>query len=59
MAQYQITVDSQLGLRGVDLIVSDDHGGLVRSIRQQLQGVTWQRCRLTLCVIFWMLLQRV
>lgn len=35
----------QRGLRGVDLIVSDDHGGLVRSIRQQLQGVTWQRCQ--------------
>lgn len=33
------------GLRGVDLIVSDDHGGLVRSIRGQLQGVTWQRCQ--------------
>lgn len=33
------------GLRGVDLIVSDDHGGLVRSIRKQLQGVTWQRCQ--------------
>ncbi|MFC7748518.1 IS256 family transposase [Paenibacillus thermoaerophilus] len=33
------------GLRGVDLIVSDDHGGLVRSIRRQLQGVTWQRCQ--------------
>lgn len=33
------------GLRGVDLIVSDDHGGLVRSIRQQLQGVAWQRCQ--------------
>jgi putative transposase len=35
----------QRGLRGVDLIVSDDHGGLVRSIRQQFQGVTWQRCQ--------------
>jgi len=33
------------GLRGVDLIVSDDHGGLVRSIRQQFQGVAWQRCQ--------------
>ncbi|UFJ39938.1 IS256 family transposase [Brevibacillus humidisoli] len=33
------------GLRGVDLVVSDDHGGLVRSIRQQLQGVAWQRCQ--------------
>jgi len=35
----------QRGLRGVDLVVSDDHGGLVRSIRQQLQGTTWQRCQ--------------
>lgn len=35
----------QRGLRGVDLVVSDDHGGLVRSIRQQFQGVTWQRCQ--------------
>ena len=33
------------GLRGVDLIVSDDHRGLVRSIRQQFQGVVWQRCQ--------------
>ena len=33
------------GLRGVDLIVSDDHGGLVRAIRKQFQGVTWQRCQ--------------
>lgn len=33
------------GLRGVDLIVSDDHGGLVRAIRQHFQGVTWQRCQ--------------
>lgn len=33
------------GLRGVDLVVSDDHGGLVRAIRQRLQGVTWQRCQ--------------
>lgn len=33
------------GLRGVDLIVSDDHGGLVRAIRQHFQGVTWQQCQ--------------
>jgi len=33
------------GLRGVDLITSDDHGGLVRAVRQQLQGVSWQRCQ--------------
>jgi putative transposase len=35
----------QRGLRGVDVITSDDHGGLVRAIRQRLQGVTWQRCQ--------------
>jgi transposase-like protein len=28
------------GLRRVDLIVSDDHGGLVRAVRQHFQGVT-------------------
>lgn len=33
------------GLKGVDLIASDDHGGLVRAIRQHFQGVTWQRCQ--------------
>lgn len=32
-------------LRGVDLIVSDHHGGLVRAIRTHFQGVTWQRCQ--------------
>jgi putative transposase len=42
------------GLRGVDLVVSDDHGGLVRSIRKQFQGVTWHGARRTSCVIFWM-----
>ncbi|MBG9795990.1 transposase, partial [Paenibacillus dendritiformis] len=35
----------QRGLRGVDYIVSDQHGGLVRAIRQHFQGVTWQRCQ--------------
>ncbi|MDT2193732.1 transposase [Paenibacillus larvae] len=29
----------------MDLGTSDDHGGLVRAVRQQLQGVTWQRCQ--------------
>ena len=32
-------------LRGVDLIVSDHHGGLVRAVRSHFQGVTWQRCQ--------------
>ncbi|MBO8173273.1 MAG: IS256 family transposase [Bacillaceae bacterium] len=32
-------------LRGVDLIVSDHHSGLVKAIRNHFQGVTWQRCQ--------------
>jgi putative transposase len=33
------------GLKGVDLIVSDDHGGLLRAIRTHYQGIAWQRCQ--------------
>jgi putative transposase len=33
------------GLRGVELIVSDDHGGLVNAIRRHFQGASWQRCQ--------------
>ena len=33
------------GLRGVELIVSDQHSGLVKAIRTHYQGVTWQRCQ--------------
>jgi len=32
------------GLRGVQLVVSDDHAGLVKAIRKHFQGVLWQRC---------------
>ena len=32
-------------LRGVDLIVSDNHGGLVKAVKGQFQGATWQRCQ--------------
>ena len=32
-------------LRGVDLVVSDDHSGLVKAVRNHFQGVTWQRCQ--------------
>ncbi len=32
-------------LRGVDLIVSDNHGGLVKAVKGQFQGTTWQRCQ--------------
>lgn len=33
------------GLAGVDLVVSDHHGGLVNAIHVQFQGATWQRCQ--------------
>lgn len=33
------------GLSGVDLVVSDHHGGLVNAIQIQFQGATWQRCQ--------------
>lgn len=33
------------GLRGVDLVVSDSHGGLVNAVQQQFQGAVWQRCQ--------------
>jgi len=32
-------------LRGVDLVVSDDHSGLAKAVRTHFQGVTWQRCQ--------------
>jgi len=35
----------QRGLHGVDLVVSDQHNGLIRAIRQYFQGATWQRCQ--------------
>jgi transposase-like protein len=33
------------GLSGVRLVISDDHRGLVKAVREQLLGATWQRCR--------------
>jgi putative transposase len=33
------------GLHGVRLVISDDHPGLVKAIREQLLGSGWQRCR--------------
>lgn len=36
------------GLTGVDLVVSDHHGGLVNAVRVQFQGATWQRCQMHL-----------
>jgi transposase-like protein len=36
------------GLHGVRLVISDDHRGLVKAIREQLLGSAWQRCRVHL-----------
>lgn len=36
------------GLTGIDLVVSDHHGGLVHAVRVQFQGATWQRCQMHL-----------
>ena len=33
------------GLSGVRLVISDDDGGLVKAVREQLLGASWQRCR--------------
>ncbi len=35
----------QRGLNGVDLVVSDDHAGLVNAVKRQFQGAMWQRCQ--------------
>jgi putative transposase len=34
----------QRGLRGVELVVSDDHEGLKKAIREMLSEAAWQRC---------------
>ena len=36
------------GLRGVRLVISDHHAGLVKAVREQLLGSSWQRCRVHL-----------
>jgi putative transposase len=36
------------GLHGVRLVISDDHAGLVKAVREQLLGSGWQRCRVHL-----------
>ena len=33
------------GLSGVRLVISDNHRGLVKAVREQLLGAAWQRCR--------------
>ena len=36
------------GLRGVEVLVSDDHAGLVKAAQRYVQGVRWQRCQVHL-----------
>lgn len=33
------------GLEHIDLVVSDDHKGLVKAVRKCFQNATWQRCQ--------------
>ncbi len=33
------------GLMEVDLVISDNHGGLVNAVERHFQGSTWQRCQ--------------
>ena len=33
------------GLRGVELVISDDHQGLKAALAKELPGTSWQRCR--------------
>jgi len=33
------------GLTGVDLVVSDNHGGLVAAVEKQFHNASWQRCQ--------------
>ena len=35
----------QRGLKGVLLVISDAHGGLVKAIERQFLGTQWQRCQ--------------
>lgn len=35
----------QRDLRGVDVVVSDSHSGLIKALHAQFQGATWQRCQ--------------
>ena len=36
------------GLQGVELLVSDDHAGLVKAAQRHFQGGLWQRCQVHL-----------
>ena len=36
------------GLKGVQLVVSDAHDGIIESVKQQFTGASWQRCQVHL-----------
>lgn len=36
------------GVHGVEVLVSDDHAGLVKAAQRSFQGVRWQRCQVHL-----------
>ena len=36
------------GLRGVELVVSDAHGGIRKALARHMQGTVWQRCQVHL-----------
>src|SRR5690606_33809857 len=36
------------GLKGVELVVSDSHKGIIAAMDKHLQGVAWQRCKVHL-----------
>jgi transposase-like protein len=33
------------GIQGVDLVTSDNHGGLVKAVKTHFQSAAWQRCQ--------------
>lgn len=33
------------GLRGIDIVISDAHAGLVETINESFSGSSWQRCQ--------------
>jgi len=47
-ATYDALFESlkERGLRGVQLVTSDDHRGLVNAIQKHFQGASWQRCQM-------------
>jgi transposase-like protein len=36
------------GLKGVEMVVSDDHEGLKAAIERHFQGACWQRCQFSI-----------